>query len=83
LSDQSAAVGRTLADLDLRGNTGATVLAVVRGEDGVIVPTAKQRLRRGDVLALAGTHDAIESARALLETGAPGMACTLDPHTSD
>jgi CPA2 family monovalent cation:H+ antiporter-2 len=83
LTDQSAAVGRTLADLDLRGNTGATVLAVVRGEDGVIVPTAKQRLRRGDVLALAGTHHAIESARALLETGAPGMACTLDPNTGD
>jgi CPA2 family monovalent cation:H+ antiporter-2 len=81
LTDHSAAVGRTLADLNLRGNTGATVLAVVRGEDGVIIPTAKQRLCSGDVLALAGTHDAIEAARGVLETGAIGMACTLDPNS--
>jgi CPA2 family monovalent cation:H+ antiporter-2 len=64
---QSAAVGRTLAELEVRGLTGATVLAIIRGEEQVIVPTAKEALRAEDVLALAGTHEAVEAARQLLE----------------
>ena len=66
LEPASPAVGKTLAQLDLRGRTGATVLAIVRGEDGVIVPTASEVLREGDCLALAGTKEAVESASRLL-----------------
>ena len=67
LEVESPAVGKTLAQLKLRGRTGATVLAVTRAAGGVIVPTAKERLQVGDVLALAGTHDAIAAATAALE----------------
>jgi CPA2 family monovalent cation:H+ antiporter-2 len=66
LEPGSAAVGRTLAQLNLRGHTGATVLAITRSEGGVLVPTATERLRDGDVLALAGTHEAIEAAKAAI-----------------
>jgi K+:H+ antiporter len=62
----SAAAGRTLAQLNLRGRTGATVLAITRTEGGVLVPTATELLRDGDVLALAGTHEAIEAAKAAI-----------------
>jgi len=67
LLPDSASVGKTLAQLKLRGRTGATVLALTRAGGGVIVPTAKERLQAGDVLALAGTHEAIAAATALLE----------------
>jgi CPA2 family monovalent cation:H+ antiporter-2 len=63
------AVGRTLAQLDLRGATGATVLAIARGQAGVVAPGAGEVLRGGDVLALAGTHEAVEAARRLLASG--------------
>ena len=63
------AVGKTLAEINLRGLTGATVLACVRDGKGVLVPTGKEALRPGDVLALAGTHAAIDAARALLTDG--------------
>jgi K+:H+ antiporter len=66
LDSGSAAVGKTLADLNLRGLTGATVLAITRGEQGVIIPSATEVLRAGDVLALAGTHEAVEAAKNLL-----------------
>ncbi|MBJ6762268.1 cation:proton antiporter [Myxococcaceae bacterium JPH2] len=69
LLQTSPAVGRTLAELDLRGMTGATVLAIRRGDADVLVPSAKEVLRAGDVLALAGTHEAIDAARAVLESG--------------
>jgi CPA2 family monovalent cation:H+ antiporter-2 len=69
LKATSQAVGRSLAQLSLRGLTGATVLAISRGEEGVLVPTAQEVLRADDVLALAGTHDAIDAAKSVLESG--------------
>jgi CPA2 family monovalent cation:H+ antiporter-2 len=66
LEDASPAVGRTLADLDLRGLTGATVLAIQRGDAGLSVPSASEVLRSGDVLAITGTEEAVEAARWVL-----------------
>jgi CPA2 family monovalent cation:H+ antiporter-2 len=62
----SPGAGRTLAALDLRGLTGATVLAIWRPDGGVLVPGAREELRPGDVLALAGTAEAVEAARVLV-----------------
>jgi CPA2 family monovalent cation:H+ antiporter-2 len=62
----SPAEGQTLAGLGVRGKTGAAVLAIFREGESVMLPTAGEALRPGDVLALAGTHEAVESARALL-----------------
>jgi CPA2 family monovalent cation:H+ antiporter-2 len=66
LEANSPAIGRTLAELNLRGLTGATVLAIQRGEQGISFPTAKEVLAQGDIVALAGTHEAVEAARSLL-----------------
>jgi CPA2 family monovalent cation:H+ antiporter-2 len=60
------AVGRTLAELNLRGLTGASAVAIAHGTAGVVVPTGRETLQTGDVLALAGTHESIENARRLL-----------------
>ncbi|HYN81368.1 MAG TPA: cation:proton antiporter [Gemmatimonadaceae bacterium] len=70
----SPAVERTLAELNIRGLTGATVLAITRldsripGEPMklVQVPSGSERLHVGDILALAGSHEAIRAARSLL-----------------
>jgi CPA2 family monovalent cation:H+ antiporter-2 len=65
----SSAAGRTLSDVNLRGLTGATVLCIFRpsaNEQRTLVPTGHERLRAGDVLALAGSQDAIAAARDLL-----------------
>ena len=69
LSAKYHAVGRKLSDLELRGRTGATILAISRGDDVVLVPDGHQELREGDVVALAGTGEAIDAARTLLERG--------------
>ncbi len=69
IEQSSAAVGKTLAELDLRATTGATVLAILRGEQEVVIPIARETLREGDLLALAGGDEAISEARALLTEG--------------
>jgi CPA2 family monovalent cation:H+ antiporter-2 len=74
LDASSAAVGRTLATLNLRAATGATVLVILRDGAGVI-PTADEPLRAGDVLALAGTREALAAATEMLRgAGAPEAA---------
>lgn len=66
LDASSPAVGRTLALLNLRGLTGATILAIRRGEAAVPFPSGGEVLRAGDLLALAGTQDAVTAATDLL-----------------
>jgi CPA2 family monovalent cation:H+ antiporter-2 len=65
----SVADGITLAQLNLRGRTGATAVALSRGGEATVLPTAETLLREGDLLALSGSHEAIAEARQLL-TGA-------------
>ena len=65
----SPAVDRTLAELNIRGKTGATILAITRrGETGakVLVPSGREVLRVGDLLALAGTQDSVTAAVEML-----------------
>jgi len=69
LAAASPAAGKTLSELNLRGLTGATVLAIQRGDAGHSFPSAHEVLQAGDVLALAGTEESIEAARALLAPG--------------
>ena len=70
LAPTSAAMGRTLAEINLRGRTGATVLAIVRA-DRALLPGADDSLAAGDVLAMTGTQEAITAATALLQAGSP------------
>lgn len=62
----SEAAGMTLGDLNLRGRTGATVVALSRDGQRMPMPTALTRLLARDMLALTGSGNAIELAAALL-----------------
>ncbi|MGE5234568.1 MAG: cation:proton antiporter [Acidobacteriota bacterium] len=67
----SPACGLTLGELDLRRRSGATVIAVVRGEHSQPNPAADFRLAPGDDLVLVGSHAEIEAALVQLEPVAP------------
>jgi len=62
----SEAAGKTLGELNLRGRTGATVVALSRGDQRDPDPTAKTRVEPGDLLAITGSGSAIGLAAALL-----------------
>ena len=63
----SAAAGRTLAELDLRRRTGATVLNIVRNEAPLPTPDGGTALEAGDLVVLYGPHEAIDGACRLFE----------------
>jgi CPA2 family monovalent cation:H+ antiporter-2 len=62
------AVGRSLKEINLRGETGASVIAIQRA-GGPVFPSADERLAAGDTLVLTGTEEAVAAARALLTNG--------------
>jgi CPA2 family monovalent cation:H+ antiporter-2 len=66
LVDGAPAVGRSLAELDLRARTGASVLAIDRDGGGHANPSPKEPLRAGDILALTGSDESIAAARTVL-----------------
>lgn len=62
--------GRTLGAIDLRGLTGATAMAVTRNAHGhreSFVPTVTTQLEAGDLVAVAGSPDALLAARELFD----------------
>ncbi len=61
-----AAEGATLAELDLRCRTGATVIAISRKDSATTLPTGHERLNAGDTLAVSGSTAALQRARELL-----------------
>jgi CPA2 family monovalent cation:H+ antiporter-2 len=63
---QSLAAGRSLASLNLRGATGATVLAIRRGDEQIPNPLGREIIYAGDLLAVAGERDALAVARGVL-----------------
>ncbi|MGH7525012.1 MAG: cation:proton antiporter [Gemmatimonadales bacterium] len=63
------AAGRTLAELGVRGRTGASILGVTRGAKAIPAPSKTERLEPGDLLVLVGTRDAVTAAVNLLERG--------------
>jgi CPA2 family monovalent cation:H+ antiporter-2 len=64
-----AAANHTLAELDLRGLTGATILAVMRGDEKTVSPRGDTALEAGDIIAVAGTHAAVEAVRDVMRAG--------------
>ncbi|MGZ5468717.1 MAG: monovalent cation:proton antiporter-2 (CPA2) family protein [Candidatus Aminicenantales bacterium] len=61
--------GRTLGTLDVRGRTGATVIAVVRGEESFTSPGADFKIEEQDTLVLVASHRDIDRAFTYLATG--------------
>ena len=71
--------GKTLGAIDLRGRTGATVLAVVRGEESFTSPGADFGIREQDTLVLVADHRNIDRAFHYLTTGGPMPAEPAGP----
>jgi CPA2 family monovalent cation:H+ antiporter-2 len=66
IAERHAAAGRTLRELNVRARTGAGILAITRGDERILIPRGGDEIRVGDVLALAGTSEAVTAAIHLL-----------------
>ena len=67
LDGASPAVGKNLGELNLRNETGATLIAVVRGDKTKISPGANYTFEENDILILFGKPEKIEQAIKILQ----------------
>lgn len=70
----SPADGKTLAELELRVKTGATVVAAQRGERSTLLPDGDYRIEAGDILAVSGNPAALDRAAMMLGHESKGPA---------
>jgi CPA2 family monovalent cation:H+ antiporter-2 len=61
------ACDKTIAELDLRKKTGATIIAIVRDRVPNTNPEPQTKLVANDVLVMVGAHEQLQSAKKLLE----------------
>lgn len=66
LSEGSEFAGVSLRASSLRTRTGASVVAVMRGDDPIPAPGAEFVLEAGDVVVAVGTADGLTTLRTLL-----------------
>lgn len=62
ISEHSSIVGKTLEEADIRGSSGALVLAIRNADESFdLQPKASSKIEKGCILVVLGTHDQIES----------------------
>lgn len=62
-------VDRPLGDTRARTRTGASIVAIVRGEEVLASPGPEEGLRAGDVLVVIGTEDGIAGVEDIVSGG--------------
>ena len=66
LDEGAPMAGRTIGDGRIRTMSGASVIAVIRGDVSHPGPGPDFRLATGDVVLLSGSHDGVERARRII-----------------
>ena len=69
LNENSPAIGKNLGQIDLRGQTKVTIIAVLRDGDTFVNPGADYSLQENDTLVLLGESEKIEKAINVLQPG--------------
>lgn len=66
LDDGAPMAGKTIGDGRIRTTSGASVIAVIRGDVSHPGPGPDFRLASGDVVLLSGSHDGVDRARRII-----------------
>ena len=66
LERDAALAGRTLQNFPLRTQTGASVVAIMRGDEAIPNPGVDTVFEPGDTVLIVGSHEQCEAARELI-----------------
>jgi K+/H+ antiporter YhaU regulatory subunit KhtT len=67
LNQNSPVVGKNLAELNLRNETGVILIAAIRDSETRINPGANYKFQANDILVLLGASEKIENAIKILQ----------------
>jgi CPA2 family monovalent cation:H+ antiporter-2 len=66
INEENQHIGNSLSDINLRAETGATVIAIIREDNLISTPSGKDKIMLHDTLVLTGTHQSVDKAIAKL-----------------
>ncbi len=69
IEDNYPAVNKSIEGLNVRKETGASIIAVVREGEAITNPPGEFKIEQGDVIILIGSHAQLFKARKLLTGG--------------
>ncbi len=62
VDEKNSHIGKTLAEIDLRAKTDATIIAIVRNGKNISNPSGKEQLLQNDTIVITGTHQSVDKA---------------------
>ncbi len=69
ITADAPAAGKSLRELDIRKNTGATVIAIARNGEAITNPGPDFTIEPEDIMVLLGAHRDLDAAASLLTRG--------------
>jgi CPA2 family monovalent cation:H+ antiporter-2 len=61
-------IEKSLGGLNIRAETGATVIAIIREDNIISTPSGEDKIMLSDTLVLTGTHQAVDKAIEKLDS---------------
>ncbi len=55
-------IGKSISELNLRSLTGATIIAIVRGNKTITNPVSEEKILAKDTIIITGTHKSVDAA---------------------
>lgn len=62
IDEDNSFAGKTLAEINLRAKTNATIIAIVRSNKTITNPPGSETIQIHDTLVITGTHQAVDDA---------------------
>lgn len=62
VNDDNPYIGKELTEINLRAETDATIIAIVRNGNNITNPSGKEKLLAHDTLVITGTHVSVDKA---------------------
>lgn len=66
LDDDALLIGKTIGDGQIRTRTGASVVAVLRGQESFPGPGPEFQFNKGDVVLMTGSDESVDRARQII-----------------
>lgn len=84
LAPNSRLIGQTLVEANLRVHTGASIIAIVRGQQVLANPKSHTTFEAGDLVGLIGNAEQVAAAAGLIDPSRDGdqSSVTRREHTS-
>jgi CPA2 family monovalent cation:H+ antiporter-2 len=68
INEENQHIEKSLSDINLRAETGATVIAIIREDNLISTPSGKDKIMLNDTLVLTGSHQSVDKAIEKLDS---------------